>query len=366
MARHRAVAAVLKCDHPFLPEPTASGQLGEDALKHRQDEAHLDILSRFIEECQQADEPLFKSCETLRILGAFLPGHQSSGTSHIHATHQLAFAGAIQDLVAKITRNQFAAYDWHEELMKAIPGLSLFAAYTQEPYSGYGSRADTIWTAPSQGRPRPSYASYPGYSVEPVVDPVPAYIPTAASSWSNIHPDEPAAQWLTSADARWIMKAAFQRYMAKLQQQGGSNYTLMIHIQGIINNLTVGLPPIPEHRSDLDDSQVLQLEEDQQDERTTSDSETSSNSSYSSLNMWQYVYPPGPAPVPYVPIYCSPYQVWPRPINVSDLPTSPSMNASTSANNTLVPPSRPPSSADSPDLAIAEYDLFLSPSNDNP
>jgi hypothetical protein len=99
LAKHKAITllvadsyckehSILRSDHPFLPIETAAVHLDEEAaLKHRQDEAHLEILANFIQECQSSSEPLFKATETLDILGHSLP-----------VMHPLALATYIQNI----------------------------------------------------------------------------------------------------------------------------------------------------------------------------------------------------------------------------------------------------------------------------
>lgn len=52
-------------------------------LAHTKDEAHLDILANFIEQCQLVNEPLFKGCETLEMLGSFVPRNPSGESCDI-------------------------------------------------------------------------------------------------------------------------------------------------------------------------------------------------------------------------------------------------------------------------------------------
>ncbi|KAJ7362980.1 hypothetical protein DFH08DRAFT_328819 [Mycena albidolilacea] len=201
IAKHKTIylSTGLQSDHHFLPEETATAHLDEaHALKHRQDEAHLVILANFIQQCQETKESLFKGRETLEIIGSFTPGW--AGRSYIHPSHQLRFAGAVENLVTKV----FGDFDtWCVELMQVIPGLPLFTAYTPQPSTGYGS----IWTVPtppnSYGQP-PTPPWIPGSGpVHPPSGVAPVAFPETAQ------PTGRAAQWLTSVDACRSLKRTF-------------------------------------------------------------------------------------------------------------------------------------------------------------
>ncbi|KAJ7438769.1 hypothetical protein FB451DRAFT_1107509, partial [Mycena latifolia] len=167
LAKHKAVTTLLmdndycqqhgisRSSHPLLPPETAAAHLDEEAaLKHRQDEAQLEILANFIQECQQSNETLFKARETLEILGAFIPGDIASGVSHIHHKHQLQFARAVESLVEPSGDR----HDWRAGILDIIPSLPLFTAYVPRgPAPSWGSPFYAPQTqttsAPSWGSP---------------------------------------------------------------------------------------------------------------------------------------------------------------------------------------------------------------------
>ncbi|KAJ6477728.1 hypothetical protein C8R45DRAFT_1007700 [Mycena sanguinolenta] len=274
IARHRAVTVVVDSGHSILPKPTATLHLEEPGrLKHQQDEAYLDILSRFIRRCQQADKAIFKGHKTLQILGTFIPGN-SNGGSYIHARYQLQFAQAIEDLVTRVCDQtgfdefedgprrrdrDHSEYDSCAELMQAIPGLSVFAAYMKEPYSGYTSKPQTIWAAPTPAvneLTKPvTPVHFPGYGTRNSTGWFSPHTMQSANSWSNTQHQGTAARWITSLDACRKLKKSLERYVA-VALNDASHYTLIIHIQGIINSLTIEeLPPVPEDPADLEYSE---------------------------------------------------------------------------------------------------------------
>ncbi|KAF7344158.1 hypothetical protein MVEN_01706000 [Mycena venus] len=400
IAKHKAVllhAGALQSGHPFLPEETATAHLDEDhALKHRQDEAHLEILSNFIQQCHQAHEPLFKGRETLEILGSFTPGWDD--LSYIHHSHQLHFAEAVESLVTKVLGDSDT---WCAELMQVIPGFPLFTAYTPQPFTGYGS----IWTNPSP----------PINSGQAPTPPwIPGYGPMHPSSWvgpgafpGSVQPTGRVAQWLTSVDACRSLKRTFERYAAALPSEP-SNYSLVSCIQGIIGALMIdGLSTVPEdpsasegspnlsdtkemveesvsHNSGSQNVTTVMAQNERYYPRTESDTtedsfsidstDTETVSDESDENnptvLWPYAhtYPPGFVPQSFIPVEGSQQHNTPfipflnTPPEPSDQTLSQHSSSSSTINITIVPPSRPLSPVQaSPSLVNAAISNSPSP-----
>ncbi|KAJ7877653.1 hypothetical protein B0H13DRAFT_2053518 [Mycena leptocephala] len=287
-------------DYPLMTPAIAVNSLlsssSSTAAHLDEADAHLSILANFLQECQQAPEPLFKARETIEILGAFIPGIPSTDISYIHPSHQLQFAQAVNVLVAKVS-------DDHHDC------LPLFTAYTLQPYPGYGSQPQNIWTAPSpytgmDNLVQPLY----GYAGKGQTHAAPGYGP------QHQRPPDQSAQWLTSTDACQTLKQTLERYMTELPPNDPSNNTLMIRIQGIITTLSniQGLSPegiVSENKGSQPeegtsenngDAAVMQQNDEIHDEvdETTSDETSSDNVDIEGNEiyppaLWPYTYPPG-------------------------------------------------------------------------
>jgi hypothetical protein len=306
LAKHKAITTlreddpyfqkhtVARSSHPFLPTETATTTLGEEeATRYREDEGKLNILTKFIQDCLQSSEPLFKARETLEILGGFIPG-ETSGISYIHYKHQLHFTETIHSLVGASVDRQ----DWRAKILEAIFALPLFSAYVSRaglaswaptytfqtaaahpgligpafnsheqvpvftapfippfvptpPFQKFGSTPpfqplnptppfSLNPTPPFQPPPFQSFGSHGPYYM-PQANLIPPHHPQAASTWSHVEPPNRAAQWLDNYRARRMLTQALGAYAQRLSPENASDLWLMALLRYIATTVGMGL-----------------------------------------------------------------------------------------------------------------------------